>query len=97
MPVYVSGPMSKRKDYNFPKFHAVAAELRAQGKEVVNPAELAHNDDLTKDWSFYVREDLRAMLDCDEIVLLPGWRGSKGARLELRVAKALGMRVTEWA
>lgn len=41
--------------------------------------------------------DLRAlpsMLGCPEIHLLPGWEASVGARLELSVAAAVGMRVT---
>ena len=37
--IYVSGPMSGLPDLNFPAFHAAAAELRALGHTVVNPAE----------------------------------------------------------
>lgn len=96
MTLYLSGPMSRYKDLNFPRFNRVASELRERGHKVVNPAELPHNEDLTKPWSFYIREDLRALLDCDEIMLLPGWKGSKGARLERRLAKALGMKISEW-
>lgn len=95
MPTYVSGPMSGYDDLNFPAFDKAAVELRAQGKEVVNPTELPHNEDLTKDWEFYIREDLKALLHCDEIAMLPNWRESRGATLEHHIAEALGMRVTE--
>lgn len=42
---YLAGPMTGLPDLNFPTFHARAAELRALGHEVVNPAELAGDDE----------------------------------------------------
>lgn len=41
----------------------------------------------------YMRTDIAALLDCDAIYLLPGWRRSKGAAVELAVATACGMEV----
>ena len=38
MKIYLSGPMTGYKDYNYPKFQSIAAELRAKGYEVVDPA-----------------------------------------------------------
>lgn len=90
--VYVSGPMTGLPELNFPAFHAAAAQLRALGLEVVNPAEL--NPDPACTWQAAMREDIRALVDCDAIVLLPGWQNSRGARLELTVAQALGMAQT---
>lgn len=37
---YLSGPMRGIAHYNFPQFHRVAALLRAQGYNIVSPAEL---------------------------------------------------------
>lgn len=39
MKLYLAGPMRGYKDFNFPAFHAKAAELRAEGYEVFSPAE----------------------------------------------------------
>ena len=39
MKIYLAGPMRGIKDFNFPAFHAWAADLRAKGDEVFNPAE----------------------------------------------------------
>lgn len=39
------------------------------------------------------KRDLTAVCDCDAIALLPGWERSKGANMELSVARALGKKV----
>lgn len=45
-------------------------------------------------WEDYVRRDLIVMVrECTDIVLLAGWQKSKGASLELHVARALKMPV----
>jgi hypothetical protein len=61
--------------------------------EVVNPAELDEADSSPKEWGDYLRRDVKAMMDCDGIALLPGWEGSRGARLEAHIAHALGFEV----
>lgn len=89
--LYLSGPMTGLPALNFPAFDQAAALLRGHGLDVVNPAEV--NPDATKPWSQCLREDIKALCDCDAIVLLPGWAHSKGAHLELHVAHRLGLDV----
>lgn len=95
MPTYIAGPMTGLPDFNFPAFDAVAAELRARGTEVVNPADNGA-EGTDKPWTHYMRLGLLGLLECDAIVLLPGWENSRGARLERHVAEQLGMPVSEW-
>jgi len=89
--LYLAGPMSGIAVFNHPAFHTAAAKLRAQGYQVVNPAEL--NPDTSKTWDQCMRRDLQALADCNSLALLPGWELSKGARLEYDVAQALGMTI----
>ncbi|MCV7004578.1 DUF4406 domain-containing protein [Mycobacterium gordonae] len=95
MSVYLAGPMTGLPEHNFPAFAAAAAALRAKGIDVLSPHELGC-DNPGEDWAWYMREDMKLLLQCDEIVMLPGWRDSRGATLEHHVAVALGMRVTEY-
>ena len=89
--MYVSGPMTGLPEFNFPAFNIVADEFRAAGWEVRNPADKGIIDEWT--WADYLRYDLREISECDAIYTLPGWRESKGARLEMHVASELGI---EW-
>lgn len=89
--IYISGPMSGLPGLNFPAFHRAAKYLRSKGYEVVNPADFGQQHGL--EWSDYMRKDIAALVDCDEIYLLAGWQQSKGASLEVHIAHTLGMRL----
>lgn len=89
---YISGPMTGILDFNFPEFKAKAAELRALGCDVVNPME--HGEDECTEWADFLRKDIRLLVDCNAIHMLPGWTNSKGARLEHHIAVQLGFTVT---
>lgn len=91
MKLYVAGPMSGHEALNFPAFHAAASALRALGHQVVNPAEI--NSDPGADWLTCMRADIKQLVDCDGVALLPGWEHSRGAMLERAIAAGLGLRV----
>ena len=92
--LYLAGPMSGRPHSNFPLFNRVAGLLRARGHEVFNPAE---NKDggVRRSRAYYMRLDIPALLDSQAVVLLPGWRASRGASLEVWIALDLDMPVYE--
>jgi hypothetical protein len=89
--IYIAGGMSGLPDLNFPAFHAAAAKLRAEGHDVVNPAEI----DIPHpgDWLAAMRADIRELVTCDAIYCLDGWWNSRGARLERKIAEGLGLEV----
>jgi hypothetical protein len=38
-----------------------------------------------------MRNDIKHLINCDDIYMLRGWWRSKGARLERHIAKVLGL------
>ena len=89
---YLSGPMTGLPDFNRPAFHAAAAALRAQGHVVINPAEVDLGPDAS--WADYMRVHLTEIARrVARVFVLPGWEGSRGAQLEVHVARALGLPV----
>jgi len=92
--IYISGPMTGIKDFNYPEFNRVTKELREQGHEVLNPVEICnHLDNTTATWEDYMMVCLPAIDKCDTIYLLDGWEQSTGARLELKIAKEYGLEI----
>lgn len=89
--LYISGPMSGLPDYNHPAFNEAARLLRAAGYQVTNPAEKALP--ITATWLQHMRADIRAMMDCDGLAILPGWQNSRGANAEINLAHSLGLDV----
>ena len=90
--VYLAGPMTGLPELNFPAFNQEAERLRAEGLQVLNPADHGIVDGA--DWADYLRHDITGLASCERIHLLRGWTKSKGACLEMTIAKALGMAVT---
>lgn len=90
MKLYVSGPMTGHPEHNFPAFRAAAAQLRAAGYAVLDPSDKGIIPGF--EWEDYLRLDIKQMLDCDGVATLPGWIYSRGASLEVHVARALSMK-----
>lgn len=109
--LYLGGPMTGYKHYNFPLFWEVAQSLRAQGYVVNSPAEKEmgpdHLPDPAKmpiDWGGTNAdlspgktraEDFRILLTCRGMAMLPKWDRSWGTRREASVAQACGMPLYE--
>jgi hypothetical protein len=92
--LYIAGPMSGYPDFNRTKFNEVAKKYRQMGIRVFNPAE--HDNpalESTEPWDYYMRRDIPELCQCSKMMLLNGWQESEGAKLELTIAKALGIHV----
>lgn len=88
MILYVSGPMTGLPEYNYPAFFEAVNELEAMGYTVVNPAR-----GMVEGWTWedYARRGVQDVCGVEGVALLPGWEASKGAQLEVHVAKALNL------
>lgn len=89
---YISGPMTGLPEHNYPLFHEVEQDMKAtlaRKDKVINPAR-NFDGDRTRDRAEYMAADVTHVLEAHEIVLLPGWETSEGAKLEVAVARACG-------
>lgn len=87
--IYISGPMTGIKDYNYPAFNAIAAQLREAGYKVANPAE--NSPPPCNSWQGYMRIAIKQMMDCDAVIMIDGWEKSKGANVEFELAVKVGI------
>ena len=94
MKIYISGkitglPLETAKD----NFKNAELYLISRDYQVVNPMSLPHNHNQT--WLEYMKEDIKALLECDGIYMLVGWQESKGACIEFNLAHDLGLKIIE--
>ena len=94
MRLYLCGPMTGIKKYNFPKFMEEAKRLRDAGYDVVNPAEhavfegfdpIAYPDIVcTKERRReFIENDKNLLDECDGMALMDGWGDSAGCKEEV--------------
>jgi hypothetical protein len=85
--LYISGPMSGMSNDNFPAFNEMARKLRMLGFPVLNPADFGNNPEIT--WADCLKRDIAILGHAEAVILLDGYERSKGAALELDVARGL--------
>lgn len=92
--IYISGQitgldinLSKQKFKDAEDF--VKTEMDADS---LNPFDICKQSD-DKTWLDYMRADIKALVDCDAIIMLDNWKESEGAKLELIIAQGLKMKV----
>ncbi len=89
--VYIAGKITGLpKEEVQSKFNNITSRLTDMGYNVVNPAATLEEE---RNWRDSVRSDIKKMLECDEVHLLPDWQESRGAQLERDIALRLGMQV----
>lgn len=98
--VYIAGPMTGLPEFNYPAFYAADDKFRVAGWDVFNPARHDASwvtEDMDADWvrAQYMRQDILDVMEADAIALLPGWEASKGAAVELAVARILQKQVLD--
>lgn len=91
MKIYISGKISgcelkqaKRK------FAAAEQELQRLGHDVANPCKIKPFWGLDY-WACYMISDIIQLVQCDVVFFLNDWEYSKGARIEHKIARWLGL------
>ena len=106
MKLYLAGPMRGRPFYNMTAFVRAGTFLHRRGHEVVSPVDLDREagidflsaphgtEDVSVPISELILRDVQAICDgCEGIVVLPGWEHSKGAQVEVALARFLDLPV----
>jgi len=108
--IYVSGPISGKENGNVAAFELgrdwvteyMSCEAVVPYDQVVEEhvgicpdgrtggAASAHRE------ACYLRADYKALVECQGILMLPGWRSSWGAKHELMIACDIGLRIWMW-
>lgn len=93
--IYISGKVTGDPDFRS-KFHKAEKFLKRKGYKVVNPVKWEKDG---KSWKYYLIKDIKKLLKCDTVYLLPDWGFSKGAQLERNIACALDYHIVsgEWS
>lgn len=95
--LYLSGPISGHPDF-FETFDRYERQLRERDFTIFNPAKCINSKALQEfisdekfTYRYCLHRDINFIFHCDGIVVMPGWETSKGARLEVYVAKSVGL------
>lgn len=107
--VYISGPMTGIENLNKFEFKKYEEKFKNLNFEVINPHNLFSKDevklmdDLLKEkkitfeehHSFFMKRDIKEMMNCDFLTVLNGWEKSKGANIEVYIARNLKMPIVD--
>lgn len=103
---YIAGPMTGLPDFNRQAFEDAADLLRGLDVKVVSPVELDEEEGFDpgayegEQWAVndgtyrkFLLRDIKAIIEhnVDCIFVLEGWENSKGAALEVHVARSVGL------
>ena len=103
MLIYLASPYSHPDEsvrlQRFETVCFVADKLMSEGKHVFSPIAHTHpiavKGDLPKGWDFWEEFDRKFISACGElwVVMMDGWRESKGVQAEIKIANELGIPV----
>jgi hypothetical protein len=86
--LYIAGPITGIRDYR-QRFAEAREDLLDAGYEVLDPTTIAGPSDAS--WEWWMRRTITMLCRADGVALLDGWSNSRGARIELDLARNLEM------
>lgn len=93
--IYISGRITGNKNWEkqFQQAEEYLVKLGFSKYQIINPLKLESQVTIKKTYVNYMRNDIKHLINCDDIYMLRGWWRSKGARLERHIAKVLGLEI----
>ncbi len=91
--IYIAGKMNGIPEFNEPMFRRAQEMIEKQGNIGINPHVINQGLDHSTQKSLCMKNDIRELIECDAIMMLDGWRESKGAKLEFEISQYLGLEV----
>jgi hypothetical protein len=92
--VYISGPITGLPDNNYYEFMHAQERINAAGLDCLVPHEFfTHIDTVGFKHDDYMRVCIAEMMKADIIVTLKDWELSKGAKMEVNIAREMQMPV----
>lgn len=93
--IYISGKISGLPIEEVKaKFQAAEDNIAKIGEVPVNPLKNGLPDDAS--WYDHMVKDISMLFGCDQILMLPCWVHSKGARIEHFIAREIGIEVVQF-
>ena len=92
--VYIAGKITGLVDLNRSRFERAEQLLHTHAVYPINPLKLNHDiGNTTGKWEDYMKVCISALVACKAIAVLDDWYDSKGAMLEVNLARSLGMKL----
>ena len=90
--LYISGPISDAPNPE-ERFKKIEWMLKEGGHTVLSPMHIPDAPFFREDgdtlWVYYMKRAIPMLLKADSIFMMEGWKTSRGAKLELSIAKHL--------
>ncbi len=90
--IYISLPISGRDIEDVESaIKSAAAQIEKHGFKAVSPLEVS--PDPESSYAVHIGRGITALLECDAVLVLPGWVESKGCNLEMEAARIYGKKI----
>ncbi|MDZ4212787.1 MAG: DUF4406 domain-containing protein [Methylotenera sp.] len=87
--IYIAGAVTnKERTQVLAKFNSMEQKLKGLGFIPINPVNIVPE---VATWHDAMRTCIKALADCDGFVKLEDWEESRGAMLEVTIARNLGL------
>lgn len=93
---YISLPISGKHCYEISRNLGLGCKyLQAEGYQVVTPYDASPNKNAS--YAEHMGKDIQTLLECDVVLMMPGWEQSKGCQCEKATAEIYGKEIIYYA